>query len=105
MDIQNIRDIVSQNYSDEITEQLIIQDFAEDKNAIHKIMKVLDFERRTNKELIQDMNLELSRLHRMYENPKIGGKDRDKFVNENINSFYKKWRGKIRHYFNSKIAI
>lgn len=87
--------------------RLIIQEFAKDENVIPKILKIIDFERKGNKDLIQDMNLELSRLHCVYADPNIGGinkTERDEFVNENISSFYKKWKNKVGHCFNSKIG-
>ncbi len=112
MDISKIALIVNSIQLDSSAkEELIIQVIAEDPKAIPLIMKMLAQERSSNKELILDMNLELSRAHLHIKHPTLasGGKSKKEevqlmqareFVLDKITEFYVKYRGKIRNCFN-----
>ncbi len=113
-------------YPTEAKEHLIIQSLAKDEKLIPTLMKILEQERRDKKELMADMNLELSRAHIFIDeewptkgvvggdtnhghNTKpLGKKKAEKpqtgfhrgFVLDKIAEFYTKYKGRIGHCFN-----
>ncbi len=105
MDIKSIKKIVSSNYPDDIKEKLIIDVLALDSNAIPLVMEVLQKERKSKKELVRDLNLELSRAH-IYidmrpESKKEGRENVNKgFLLDQIAKFYIKHKGEVTHCFN-----
>lgn len=85
----------------------ILRVMSEDQAAIYDIMQMLQSERDSNRNLIRDMNLELSRTHvyiEDFENKPQTGKYKSKFtrefVLENVESFYTKYQHKVRNLFN-----
>lgn len=105
MDLDGIKEIINGNLPEEIKVSQIINLIAEDENVIPTIMLMLASERKTNKNLLMDMNLELSRAH-IYIDMKPEGKREAKdnfnkaFILDEITKFYIKYKGKIVHCFN-----
>ena len=105
MDIKSLKEIVNSDLPDNYKEIQIINLLANDEKIIPEIMKILEQERKNKKELITDMNLELSRAH-IYidmrdENKKEGKESFNKnFVIDEIAKFYIKYKGMISHCFN-----
>ena len=68
MDIQAIREILKEStgvkaVDDDIAKRAIIKVFSNDKDLIPDLIEILRIEREGNRDLISDMNLELSRAH------------------------------------------
>ena len=61
MDIKKITEVVNMEIPDDIKENYILSVLADDVEVIPKILKILEYERERNKELITDFNVELSR--------------------------------------------
>ena len=105
MDIKTIKSIANSEQPNDVKEMLIIRVLATDKNVIPMIMDILQAERKSQKELIQDLNLELSRAH-IYidmrpESKKESKESFDKgFLLDEIAKFYIKYKGKVTHCFN-----
>ena len=105
MNLDEIKEIINSDLPDEIKESQLIESIANDENAVPNIMLMLAFERKTNKNLLMDMNLELSRAH-IYIDMKPEGKQETKdsfnkaFIMDEIAKFYIKYKGKIVHCFN-----
>jgi len=118
MDIDKIKDIVNNRIKPKETqEQEIIQVIARDQKAIPLMMQLLSAERATKQNLIDDMNLELSRADVHIQNPVLAAREKNatrnneqlrldqarEFVLNNITAFYAKYKGVIRHCFNKQI--
>ncbi len=105
MDTKLLKSILNSNLSEELKEQQIINVLSNDKKVIPLIMKILDAERKSNSELITDMNLELARAH-IYIDMRPESKDESKdsfnkgFILDEISKFYIKYKGFVTHCFN-----
>lgn len=102
MNLKNIQNALSAPLSDDIKERLILIEISKDKNAIPKILEMLDNEREETSELVDDLNLEVSRLDMMFKEPKLGGNtklERNNFRESNVNNLYQKWSHRIGHLF------
>ncbi len=96
--------------SDEVKQSSIINVLAKDENVLTTIMHVLQKERLYRKDLLLDMNLELSRAHifiddYMPEPVKLrknetGPTFTRNFVLDQIAAFYVKYKDTILHSFN-----
>lgn len=105
MNIAGIKAIVNSSHPEEVKEQQIIAILAHEKNVIPTILKILERERSEQKELLNDMNLELSRAHSFIEiipeAKTAKNQTLDKaFVVDNIAGFYYKYRDRVSHCFN-----
>lgn len=105
MDLKTIKEIIISDVDDELKEALIINTLANDKKVIPMIMEILDSERKQNKDLIMDMNLELSRAYLYIDirpESKVEGKDsfNKGFIMDELAKFYIKYKDKITHCFN-----
>lgn len=100
MDIKSIKAIVNSDLSEEIKIDSILQIIAMDKKSIPYILKTLEKERESNKELILDSNSELSRAliilsdNNLKWNKKIVT-DPNWVIGE-IKKHYHKWAGVIK---------
>lgn len=104
MNLKRIQDILSSPYDNDAKEYYILKEIAKDENAIPMVLELLNQEREVKKELIQDMNVELSRAELLIDNPKIGvpktkGQTFREFVLEEIKKFYEKYQGYVGHCF------
>lgn len=106
MNLANLKIVLNSSQPDNIKRAAIISILAEDKQVIPLIMDILEQERIQNKELLSDMNLELSRSFITITDPnfaKEGAKaKRDQpyisrdFVIGEIKKFYLKWHERIK---------
>lgn len=102
--IKEIKSILDLECSDQDKEMRIFQAIAKNKHAVPYVLQLLNIERLENHELINDANVELSTAHllaaKLAQNRKIIKKDFGIwFVNEEIEKFYKKYKGRIDHLF------
>jgi hypothetical protein len=94
MDIKSITKIVTDPFTnEEQKKRLIVNTLAKDDNILSDILSILHEERTLKKELLTDMNLELSRAHIFIDSfmppvPKLKngekGEDFSKFFNDGI---------------------
>jgi uncharacterized protein YebE (UPF0316 family) len=96
MNIEELKSLFNSDLSDEIKKSEIINSLARDENVIPIVMRILESERRQKKELLDNMNLLLSKAHVGLEDPKFndGG-----FIQKQIVEFYIKYKNKIGHCF------
>lgn len=105
MDIDKIKEIVNSDSSVLLKESQLIEHLSSDKNCIPTLLRILERERSNNKELITDMNLELSRAH-IYIDMRAESKSENKesfnkgFVLDEIAKFYFKYKQVVTHCFN-----
>lgn len=97
MNFKNIKEIID---SESIHwEYLLLKEIAADGDAIPNILKILDHERVSNKQLLTETNSELSRALVTIEDENYGNKkaviDR-LWVVEQIKKHYLKWKEQIR---------
>lgn len=105
MDIKRLKEIVNSSFPDEVVRVKILDLLSEDESLLPTMLDLLKRERKSKRELISDMNLELSRAHiyiELYpENKKQSKENFNKsFVIEEIGKFYNKYKGVIIHCFN-----
>lgn len=106
MDIKNIKQIVNSDLPIDYQEKAILSVLANDKKVIPYIMEILENERKQNKELLLDTNMELSRaLITLNANPsdakgKKAMKEQTDFVVGEIKKHYLKWKDYIKCCFN-----
>ncbi len=105
MNLQLIREIVNSQTPDEIKRDLIISAIAKDESAIPDLLSILSAERKNKKELILDLNQELSKAH-VYIEGRPESKEESKknfnkeFLLKSIEDLYRKYKGIISHNFN-----
>ena len=105
MDIDIIKDIVNAESSYEIKKIQLIEHLATSKDCIPTLLRILDRERSNNKELITDMNLELSRAHIYIDMRAESAAERKQdfnkgFILDEIAKFYFKYSKVVTHCFN-----
>lgn len=102
MDVDKIKLVVNNPIlSKDQQEQLIINILSEDKDILPTLLSILHVERQQQKEIIVDLNAEVSRYHIHINDPKLLKKNRE-FLNEQTGMIYKKWKAFIRPCFNNK---
>lgn len=107
MNVKAIKELVGMAESDEQIEWGIISILSEDKEVIPTLLGILEEERQTQKQLLQDTNLELSRALITLIDPNLGKKKPKpyielSFVVGEIMKHYKKWEDTIRCCFKIK---
>lgn len=108
MDLKEIKQIVSLPLEDDVARMAILASIAKDPNAIKDVLDMLNSERNQSKELITDMNLELSRLHIYVDvfveeaqiKKGVPGHKQKKFYMDKIAEFYLKYKGVVQHLYN-----
>lgn len=85
MDLNKIQKILSTNHSDSLKRNVILDIIAEDEEALLDMMKILVTERERKRELIMEMNFQLSRADVFIQCPKIAESD---FITGEIKKFY-----------------
>ena len=105
MDIDIIKEIVNSEDSVHQKEIRLLEHLASDKDCIPILMRILNSERTMKRELIKDMNLELSRAHiyiDMMQESKSDAKGsfNKGFVLNEIAKFYFKYKQVVTHCFN-----
>ncbi len=100
MNLEKLKGIINSGLYDEATkEKLILDTLAEDENAIPYIAAMLHYERSSNKLMITEMNVELSRSYAAIDEPHLMKKD---FQLGNINSLWERHKPKIGNNFKTK---
>lgn len=95
MNLKNIKEIVNNNIiSDDMKYHLIIEEIAKSEDVIPTVMLILNQERQQKQDLINELNVLLSKAHTGLEEPEF---NKDGFMQKEITEFYKK--GKIGHVF------
>ncbi len=103
MDLETIKKIVNSDSPSKSKELQILYVLAADKNAIPTILDILNAERKSNNEMITDLNLNLSRTHIFVDEyvDKVKEKQFTRaFILDKISEFYIKYKGRISHCFN-----
>jgi len=100
MNLEKLKQILDSNQRDDFKEILLIEQLSHEPDIIPKIMQMLGAERARNKEIIFDMNHELSRafnyVHEAVFDKKKKGFNKEFLLGE-IKNFYRKYKGKISH--------
>ena len=97
MDIKKIRDLLNSEIPDDMQEYWLKRLIANDEEAIPDILQLLAIERQEKKEIIEEMNLQLSRADIGLDNPKVINKNG--FIQNEIREFYAKYKDHIGHCF------
>jgi|TARA_Y100000310_G_C20704425_1_gene834171 hypothetical protein len=103
MEITEIKNIVNSDLPDQYKERALLKVLAKDDDIIPNMLEILKIERETKKDLLTDINLELSRAHLYIERADVKKDDKQfskSFVLDEIASFYVKYKGRISHCFN-----
>ena len=106
MNIKSIKQIVNSDLPLDYQEKAILSVLANDKRVIPYIMEILENERKQNKELLLDTNMELSKaLITLNTNitdtkGKKAKKEQSDFVVSEIKKHYIKWKDYIKCCFN-----
>ena len=100
MDIKSIKQIVNSDLPSDYQEEVILSILADDKKVIPYIMKILENERKQNKELILDTNAELSRALLVLDDTNLKSSKKmvadPKWVVGEIKKHYLKWKDYIK---------
>ena len=96
MNIKEITKIINSELNETAKEWFIMQILAEDDKIIPTLLSILETERKSKKELLEECNLMLSKAHLGLEQPITNS---DGFMQKEIREFYNKNKGKIGHCF------
>jgi hypothetical protein len=96
MNILELKSIINSGLSDDIIKSQIIDSIAKDENVIPVVMTILEREREFKKDMLEEMNLLLSKAHVGLDNNKF---NENNFIENEIIEFYKKYKGYIGHCF------
>jgi hypothetical protein len=97
MNLKKIFEVVTNgDIPDDTKERMIYDIISKDENALLTIIHILHAERKRKKELIINMNAELSRAHVTIKEPRL---NKDHFVYNEIVKFYDKNNDQIGHCF------
>ena len=108
MNIQELKTAINSDLPDDFKEQQIIQILAKDKNVMPTVLKILSAEREYQKEILDEINLNLSRTHIFIEayTPDLQKLKKvesvgftKQFVLDKVEEFYTNYPS-IRHLFN-----
>lgn len=99
MNLKLITEIISSPaLEQEQKENLILLEIAKNERALPYVLEILAAERRDRRELISDMNMELSRAHTIIRDKKFFRKMQE-FVDDEIIKFYQKYKAVVGHCF------
>lgn len=99
MDLKKIQTILNTSHSDSLKRSVILDIIAEDENALVDMMKILATERERKRELISEMNMQLSRADVFIKCPKIAESD---FITGEIEKFYQQHSSMVTHCYQNK---
>lgn len=105
MDLVKIKEIVNNDeLPNFIKEHRLLTVLSNNDDIIPIILKILEFQRKEQRELLIDTNLELSRAFVLIDNTKVQSLNiivpEPSFIVSEIRKHYKKWQHKIRCCFN-----
>lgn len=92
MDIKKIEEILQTSYTKEDARQRILEEVANDENAIPDILAILGSERAKNRKVITEMNMQLSRALLYVQFPEVCEKE---FIIQEGTQFYEKHKGSV----------
>lgn len=92
MNLENVKHIVNSGLPN--WDWLLLVELSKDTDVLPNLMAILNAERKSNKELITDLNALLSKAHVGLESPKLNN---DGFMQKEIKEFYAS--GRIGHCF------
>lgn len=102
MDLKLIKEIIEhKSLSEEYKAQAILRVLSEDKDALPYLLTIIIYERDTQKSIISDLNLEVSRYHIHIQDSKLLKQNKE-FLNEQTKTLYEKWKDFIQPLFNNK---
>lgn len=101
MDLEKIKQIIEYDIPQEQKESMILQVIGKDESVLIYMLGMLSHERQSKKELIQDLNLEVSRYH-IHINDKSLLKKNLNFLNKETKSLYERWKCYVKPLFNNK---
>lgn len=96
MNLNKIQQALNTSFPEDSKRRLILAIISEDKDALPDILHILNTEREQNRELISEMNLQLSRADVCIQEPKLAKKD---FVVGEISKFYHENQSLVKHCF------
>lgn len=94
MNIKAISEVLDMEIPDQAKRSIILRVISEDEKALPDLIALLEIERERNKELILEMNMQLSRADTFIENPKIAD---IKFIQSEIKIFYETHSNQVSH--------
>ena len=102
MNIDTIKEIIeSKKLADDDKRRRILYHISQDTNWLEDVLEMIAIDKAQKKELIGDLNLEVSRLHIAVIEPKHFASKKDRqFLLDNVEALYKKWKGVVSHCFN-----
>lgn len=98
MNIEYIKKVVESEIPEEMKRRAILVSISMDDNAIPEIMEMLNHERSKKKELVLEMNMQLSRAHMGLMKPQLD----IPFIIKEIYSFYEANKDEVGHCFQTK---
>lgn len=100
MNLEKLKQILNSNMREDFKEILFFEQLSKEEDIIPKILQILQVERARNKEIIFDMNHELSRafnyVHEAAFDKKKKGFNKEFLLGE-IKNFYRKYKSSISH--------
>jgi len=96
MDIKKIRDLLNSDIPEEMQEYYLKYLISGDERAIPDILDILAAERVRKKEILDDINVLLSKADIGLDEPEI---NKDGFMQAEIKAFYAKYKNQIGHCF------
>jgi hypothetical protein len=101
MKLKEIKDVLDSDIPDDSKRYAILKLIAKDENAIPDILEILDYERKSKKALLENINLLLSKAHVGLEVAKYdkNSLNSDGFIQREIMQFYLDNKGTIGHCF------
>ena len=99
MDLNKIKQIVDSKNSDFTKESQLLVLFANSEDFLPRLLEIIQYERDKNKELIGELNFQLSRADLGLEKPIL---NENSFINKEISNFYDRYEDFVGHCFKSK---
>lgn len=96
MNLERLKLILNQQCDPFLIEDMLIEELAKDEKVVSLVLELLDKEREQKKNLITEMNFQLSRADVGLDNKKF---NKDNFIQAEIKSFYEKFKGMVGHCF------
>lgn len=90
MDIKKLKEIVNQDMPDDAIENDVMNFLADDEDAILLVMYILKLEREKKTEILEEMNMLLSKADSGLDNPELNSEN---FMQKQIEAFYVKHKG------------
>lgn len=100
MNLDKLKEILNQEIRADVKEILFLEQLSKEEDIVPNLLRILEAERRRNKEVIIDMNLELSRafnyVHEAAFDKKKKGFNKEFLLGE-IKNFYRRYKSVISH--------